>query len=52
MSISVRRYKLWWLGNDVGSGGVKVSEKEEMSESIVEVKRKSDRAMAMVLTLD
>ena len=44
------RYKLWWLGNDAGSGGVGILVKEEISGN-VEVRRKSDRVMAIVLTL-
>ena len=47
-----RRYKLWWSGNDVGFGGVGILVKEEISENVVEVRKKSDRVMAIVLTLD
>ena len=46
-----RRYKLWWSGNDAGFGGVGVLVKEEISGNVVEVRRKSDRVMAIVLTL-
>ena len=45
-----RRYKLWWSGNDAGFGGVGILVKEEISGNVVEVRRKSDRAMAIVLT--
>ena len=48
---SGRRYKLWWSGNDAGFGGVGILVKEEISGNIVEVRRKSDRLMAIVLTL-
>ena len=46
-----RRYKLWWSGNDAGFGGVGILVKEEISGNVVEVRRKSDRVMAIVLTL-
>ena len=46
-----RRYKLWWSGNDAGFGGVGILVKEEISGNVVEVGRKSDRVMAIVLTL-
>ena len=46
-----RRYKLWWSGNDVGFGGVGILVKEEISGNVEEVRRKSDRVMAIVLTL-
>ena len=51
MGISGRRYKLWWSGNDVGFGEVGILVKEEISENVVEVRRKSDRKMVIVLTL-
>ena len=44
-------YKLWWSGNDAGFGGVGILVKEEISGNVVEVRRKSDRVMAIVLTL-
>ena len=46
-----RRYKLWWSGNDAGFGGVGILVKEKISGNVVEVRRKSDRVMAIVLTL-
>ena len=48
---SGRRYKLCWSGNDAGFGGVGILMKEEISGNVVEVRRKSDRVMAIVLTL-
>ena len=51
VATSGRRYKLWWSGNDVGFGGVGILVKEEISGNVVEVKRKSDKVMAIVLTL-
>ena len=48
---SGQRYKLWWSGNDAGFGGVGISVKEEISGNVVEVRRKSDRVMAIMLTL-
>ena len=47
---SGRRYKLCWSGNDAGFGGVGISEKEEISGNVVEVRRKSDRVMAIAQT--
>ena len=46
-----QRYKLWWSENDAGFGGVGILVKEEISGNVVEVRRKSDRVMAIVLTL-
>ena len=43
-----RRFKLWWYGNNDGIG-VGILVKEELSKKVVEVRRKSDRVMAMVL---
>ena len=48
---SGRRCKLWWSGNDAGFGGVGILLKDEISGNVVEVRRKSDRVMAIVLTL-
>ena len=48
---SGQRYKLWWLGKDAGSGGVGILVKEEIPGNVVEVRRKSNRVMAIVLTL-
>ena len=48
---STRRYKLWWSGNDAGFGGVGILVKGEIFGNVVKVERKSDRAMAIVLTL-
>ena len=44
--------KLWWSGNDAGfrEVGILVKE-EEISGNVVEVRRKSDRVMTIVLTL-
>ena len=49
---SGRKCKLWWSGNDAGFGGVGILVKKEISENVVEFRRKSDRVMAIVLTLD
>ena len=51
MGTSGRRYKLWWSGNDTGFGGVGILVKEEISGNVVEIRRKSDRVMAIVLAL-
>ena len=50
MGTSRRRYKLW-SENDAGFGEVGILVKEEISGSDVEVGRKSNRVMAIVLTL-
>ena len=46
-----QRYKLWWSGNDAGFEGAGILVKEEISGNVVEVRRKSDRVMAIVRTL-
>ena len=48
---SERRYKLCSSGNDAGSRLVGILVKEEISGN-VEVRRKSDRVMAIELTLN
>ena len=48
---SGQRYKMWWSGNDAGFGGVGILVKEEISGNVVEVRRKSDRVIVIVLTL-
>ena len=48
---SGQRYKLWWLENDAEFEGVGILVKEEISENIVVVGRKSNRVMAIVPTL-
>ena len=50
MGTSGRRYKLWWSGNNAGFGEVGFLVKEEISGNVVEVRRKSDRVMAIVQT--
>ena len=44
-----RRYKLWWSGNRSGIRGVGILVKEELCEKVVDVRRKSDRVMVVVL---
>ena len=51
MGTSGRRYILWWSGNDAAFGGVGILVKEEISGNAVKVRSKSDRVMAIVLTL-
>ena len=51
MGAKGRRYKLWWSGNSDGTGGVEVLMKEELCE-VVEVRRKSDRVMKVVMALE
>ena len=52
MGVKGRRYKLWWIGNSDGMGGVGVQVKEELCKNVVEVRRKSDRVMTIVMTLE
>ena len=52
MGVKGRRYKLWWSGNSDGIGGVGVLVKEELCEKFVEVQRKSDRVMTVVMALE
>ena len=44
-----RRYKLWWSGNDDKTGGVDILVKEELCENVVEVRRRWDRVIAIIL---
>ena len=44
-----RRYKLWWSGNSSGIKKVRILVKEELCEKVVDVRRKSDRVMVVVL---
>ena len=48
---SGQRDNLWWSGNDAEFGGVGILVKEKISGNAVEVRRKSDRVMAIVLIL-
>ena len=52
MGVKGRRYKSWWSGNSAGTGGVGVLVKEELCEKVVEVRRKSDRVMTVVMALE
>ena len=52
MGVKGRRYKLWWSGNSYGTGGVGVLVKEELCEKLVEVRRKNDRVMTVVLAFE
>ena len=47
-----RRYKLWWSGNNDCTGAVGVLVKEEMCEKVMEVQRKIDRVMTVVMVLE
>ena len=48
---SRQRYKLFWLGNYAGFGGVEILVKEKISGNVEEVRRKSGRVMAIAITL-
>lgn len=52
LGVKERRYKLWWSGNNVGTGGVGIFLTEELCEKVVEIRRRSDRVMSMVLVLE
>ena len=47
-----RRYKLWWSGNNDRIGGVGILVKEELCKKAVEIRRKSDRGMTIVLAFE
>ena len=47
-----RRYKLRWSGNNDRIEGFGILVKEELCKKVVEVRRKSDRVMAMVLAFE
>ena len=49
MGVKGKRYKLWWSGNVKGVG---VMVKEELCEKVVEVRRKSDKVMTLVLAFE
>ena len=49
IGVEGRRYKLWWSGNDTGEDSVGILVKEELCESVVEIRRRSDRIMTMCL---
>ena len=44
-----RKYKLWWSEKGDGVGGVGIMVKEEFYEKVVDVRRVSDRVMAVLL---
>ena len=52
LGMEEKRYKLWWSGKGDGVGGVIVMMKEELCERVVEVKRVSDRMIAVVLVFE
>lgn len=52
MGVKGRRYKLWWSGNSEGIGGVGVLVKEELCEKVVEVRRRSDRVMTVIMAFE
>ena len=52
LGVKSRRYKLWWSGNIDGMGGLGVLVKEELWEKVVEVRRRSDRVMTVVMVLE
>ena len=47
-----RRYKLRWSENNHGTGGVGILVKKELCEKVVEVRKKSEKVMAMVLVFE
>ena len=51
VGVKGRRYKLWWSGNSDVTRGVGVLVKE-LCEKAVEVRRKSDRVMTVVMAFE
>ena len=49
LGLKGRRYKLWWSGNSDATGYVGVLVKEELCEKVVELQRRSDRVMTVVM---
>jgi hypothetical protein len=45
-----RRYKLWWKGDD-GTGGVGMMVKEELTDKVLEVRRKSATVIVVVMLI-
>ena len=43
---------MWWSGNSDGMAGVGVLVKEDLCEKVVEVRRRSDRVMTVVMVLE
>ena len=52
LGVKGRRYKLWWMGNEDGTGGVGIMVKEEICDKVIEVRRRSDRVMTVVLAFE
>ena len=52
VDIKDRRYKLWLFGKNDEIRGVGILLKKELREKVLEVRRKSDRVMAMVLAFE
>ena len=46
-----RIYNPWWFGNN-GEMGIEILVKEKLHEKLVEVRRKNDRMIAMVLVFE
>ena len=51
MGVKGRRYKLWWSGNSDSTGDLGALVKEELCEKVVEMRKKSDRVMTIVMAL-
>ena len=49
IGVKGRRYMLLWCGNDDKTVGVGILVKEELSENVVEIRRRCDRVMATEL---
>ena len=47
-----RRSKLWWSRNSDGTGGVGVLVKDELCKKVVEVRRRCERVMTVVMVLE
>ena len=52
VGIKGKRHKLWWFRNSNAIGDVAILVKEELSEKIVEIKRKISRVIAWTLVFE
>ena len=52
LGVKGRRYKLWWSGYSDGTEGMGVLAKEDLCKKVVEVQRRSDRVMTVVMVLE
>ena len=46
------RYKLYWMGNQAGTGGVGILLAEKWLDKVFDISRVSDRMLVMKLTME